>query len=167
MKPTALPRALSLCCLVALLAGCGSGAQRGSAEPTPDDDGSDMQAVIDAHRRLVRAYESRSVDDFVGLLDPGSELLIFHPRLESRFNGIDEVRQNLGRMFERQGRATWTEAHPTVSVFGDVAWLTTHVAIEAPGMDAPFIGRGTEVWVRASGAWRLTHAHWSSNPKAG
>jgi ketosteroid isomerase-like protein len=126
----------------------------------------DERAVVEAHRTLIAAYEAGDVYAFVSLLDPSPSLLIFHPLLESRFDTIAQVREGLGKMFEHLGGASWTDAHALVTVWGDVAWVTSHMAVEAPGLSRPFIGRGTEIWVRDAGSWRLTHAHWSADPEA-
>ncbi len=125
----------------------------------------DAAAVVAAHEALIRAYEAGDVDGFVGLLDPSPGLLIYHPRLVHRYTGIDEVVGSLPRMFGRLRGASWVDAHTAVHVDGDVAWLNSHILIEAPGMMEPFVGRGTEIWLRRGGAWRLAHGHWSPNPE--
>jgi ketosteroid isomerase-like protein len=126
----------------------------------------DHQALFDAHGELIRAYERADADAFAALLDTSSELLIFHPRLQSRFGGVTAARENLGLMFSRLNETAWTEAHPALVVKGDVAWLTYNVIIESPRLDPPFVGRGTEVWVRSRGNWRLAHGHWSADVAA-
>jgi ketosteroid isomerase-like protein len=67
-------------------------------------------------------------------------------------------------MFERLGNASWTEVHPALFVEGDVAWLTSHVLVESPEVERKFVGRGTEIWIRRDGQWRLVHGHWSEHP---
>ena len=122
------------------------------------------EAVIEAHEALVRAYETGDTDAFLSLLWPSADLMIFHPLVEDRFDGIEEARSEVGRMFGRLGGASWIEVHPALFVEGDVAWFTSHVLVEAPGVDHKFVGRGTEVWVRRDGIWLLAHGHWSEHP---
>jgi len=124
----------------------------------------DTRAVIEAHEALIEAYETADTDAFVALLEPSAELLIFHPRLVDRFDGIDRAKQGLARMFERLGGAKWSVFHPIVIVRGEVAWVTSHVLIESPTLEAPLLGRGTEIWVRRGEGWRLVHGHWSEDP---
>jgi len=148
-------------CLVWAVGGCApSGTVPGAADP-----GADRQAVLDAHQALTEAYESGDANAFVMLLDKSDDLLIWHPRIEDRWTGIDEVQQRLPMMFARLGDASWLDVHLELSVQGDVAWLTSQVIIEAPGIEVPFTGRGTEVWKREGPDWRLAHAHWSENPE--
>jgi ketosteroid isomerase-like protein len=126
---------------------------------------SDEGAVIAAHRDLVRAFQDGDAESALGLLVPNDSLLIFHPFLENRFDGYEETREGLSRMTGRVTELEWTEVHQTVDVEGNVAWLTSQILIKAPGLEPPFIGRGTEIWVRLHGKWRLTHAHWSEHAR--
>jgi len=158
---------LAFATAAALLSGCAapSGEPGSPSHPatTPEQD---MNAVIVVHQSLARAYENGDADAFVALLRPSPDLLIFHPRLENRFDGVEEIRSQMGRMFARLGGAKWTDVHPQVVVDGDVAWLTGQVLIEAPGLEYPFVGRATEIYVRGDDGWRLGHAHWSEDPTA-
>lgn len=131
----------------------------------PPDAAADRAAVVDAHQALLKAYEEGDVDGYVDLLDPTAELLIFHPSMRGRFDGVEKVRREMGGMFARFQGADWSDHHPIVLVKGDVAWITAQIQIEAPGLDPPFVGRGTEIWVRRQDGWRLAHGHWSSSPE--
>lgn len=134
----------------------------GAPARTPDRD---RRELIEAHLALIAAYESADVEGFVALLDASPDLLVFHPALENRFDGIEDIRENLGRMFSRLRSSSWLEFHPNAIVNGDVGWITAHVLIESQGLPAPFVGRGTEIWVRREAGWRLVHGHWSANPE--
>ena len=132
------------------------------AGPTADA-GEGEEAVIAAHRAFVRAFEARDAQAVAALLDPRPGLLIFHPLVENRFDGTDEAREGLARMFARLSSLEWTEVHQQLEVEGSVAWLTSQVLLQSPDLASPFAGRGTEIWVRLDGQWRLTHGHWSEH----
>jgi ketosteroid isomerase-like protein len=159
---------LAILVLGAFLAGC-SGGETGSAgsaagaEPAASDVAEDERGVIAAHKALINAMEAGDVAAVTALMDPSSGLVIFHPFVENRFDGIGEVDAGLGTMFGHLGPLSWTEAHAAFDIEGDVAWMTSHVLIKNAEMEGPFVGRGTEIWVRRPGGWRLTHAHWSEN----
>lgn len=127
------------------------------------DSEADAQAVIEAHQALVAAYQAGDIEAYIDLLAPTQELLIFHPFVEDRFDDVDEIRRHLGRMFGRFSERAWTDVHPGVVVNGDVAWLTSHVLIKSPDLEAAFVGRGTEIWLRTPAGWRLVHGHWSEH----
>ena len=156
-------RVLLLLILCAALSSCSAARRNGGGSATPEDLGPEA-AVIEAHRALITAYESRDAKAFVELLDPSPELLIFHPLQENRFDGIEEAKAGLERMFQKIGTVQWTEAHTHLTLRGDVAWVTAHVVVDSAMLALPFVGRSTEIWVRTSGSWRLIHAHWSTVP---
>lgn len=141
-----------------------SGCQAPGSAPSPTSLERDRDAVVKAHEALVDGYERGDVAAFVRVLDPSADLLVIHPRLEERFDGIDEVRREIPRMFERLGGAQWSDYHVVVSVHGDVAWLTSHVLVESRNVPDPFLGRGTEIYIRRPDGWKLIHGHWSSAP---
>ena len=160
-RPAFTALAVSFCLAVFACAGpqTPGDAATGGEEP----DGPDEMGLIAAHKALIGAMETGDVAALTALLDPSEELLIFHPFLENRFNGIGEVDSGLSRMFEEVGPVSWTEAHGRISMEGNVAWVTSHVLIKCPAMPNPFVGRGTEIWAHGPGGWRLKHAHWSEN----
>jgi len=139
--------------------------QAETAAPAPVANLEQEQALIDAHLALIGAFENRDVDAFLGLLDPSSQTLIFHPLLENRFDGSDRVREAVPRMFANLSDVSWTDVHPTVMIQGDVAWMTSELLVTSSHMSDPFIGRGTEVWILRDNGWRLIHAHWSKHAK--
>jgi len=154
-------------CLFAIVAGVSTGGCK--APPTAPPSRLEVQpeiqqALIDAHTKLIEAYESGNVDQYVSMLDPSSDLLIFHPMSEDRFESVEEIREKMPRMFARIGKVTWTDAHPVVIQRGDIAWITSNFLLDSPELDYHFIGRGTEIWVRDGDRWRLIHGHWSKQP---
>lgn len=153
--------------LVMTSVGChpsGSPAERHEPEKIVDAT-ADRQAVVEAHEALVSAYEHGDVEAFVAGLDPSAELLIFHPRIRARFDGVDKVREEIDGMFARLAGAAWSDHHAIVQVKGDVAWVTAQTLIESPKLDPPFTGRGTEIYVRRPEGWKLIHGHWSALPE--
>jgi ketosteroid isomerase-like protein len=126
---------------------------------------SDEGAVIAAHRALIQAFEEGDAETVMGLVDPRDSLLVFHPFLENRFDGYEEAREGLARMMARVPQLEWTEVHQALALEGNVAWLTSQILVKAPGLEPPFVGRGTEIWVRRHGEWRLAHGHWSEHAR--
>ncbi len=163
-------RMVFLCALAAMSLSC----QRPetppvSSEAEPSDQEmtarADEGAVISAHRALIRALQDGDVDSAMALLDTRASLLIFHPFKENRFDGYDETREGLSRMLGRMQDMEWTEVHQAFQINGDVAWLTSQVLVKSDELEAPFVGRGTEIWVRRFGEWKLSHGHWSEHAR--
>lgn len=148
---------------MALLAGnCAPGPRE---TPGTTDPVQDRQAILDAHQAMVEAYQTGDTEGFLLLMEKSEDLLLYHPRVDDRWQGIEAVRRSLPMMFSRLGKSTWLDVHLAVSLNGDVGWLTSHIVIESPNFETPFTGRGTEVWVRHGDNWRLAHGHWSANPE--
>jgi len=162
---------LTLVSGLALLAGaCGEAGRPGAnatREPAapPVDPHEAEGAVIAAHGELVRAFQERDAQAVAALLDSAPGMLIFHPFVENRFDGYDEAREGLTRMFARLRSLEWTEVHQTLEIEGNVAWLTSQVLLQSPDLASPFVGRGTEIWIRRDERWRLTHGHWSQHAR--
>ena len=165
-----LPIAVVACALAVTFLSCQAPSEpevSRSAEPSEISmlARSDEGAVIAAHRNLIRAFQEGDVEAALGLLEPEDSLLIFHPFLENRFDGYEEVREGLTRMMGRVTEIEWTEVHQALEMEGNVAWLTSQILLKSPSLERPFVGRGTEIWVRRRGQWRLSHAHWSEHAR--
>jgi ketosteroid isomerase-like protein len=151
--------------LALVVAHCGSGMACSSQDEDAHVAFTAEVELIAAHRQLVEAYQLADTNAAVALLDSTPDLLIFHPAVESRFDGIDEVRRGLTRMFGLLGPAIWTEVHTQAVVRENVGWITANLVVEAPDAALVMIGRGTEIWTLRNGAWKLAHAHWSASPE--
>lgn len=134
-----------------------------STNKTEPQAASDEAGLIAAHKELIQAYEKADPEQIAALLDPTRRLHIFHPFLENRFDGIEHAKEGLGRMMARLGETSWTEVHPSVMTEGNLGWITSQVLIKSANLDEPFVGRGTEIWIKYDDGWRLIHGHWSIN----
>ena len=147
--------------------GCGERADPQAEAPrqAPVASAEEEQSLIDAHLALIAAFQNLDADAFVALLEPTQPLLIFHPLLENRFDGRDEAREGVARMFSRMDDVSWTDVHPTVMIRGELAWVTSQILVTSSHMSDPFVGRGTEIWIRGDDGWKLIHGHWSEHAK--
>lgn len=156
-----------MCVLLVACAGSGPAQEEGAAaaEPGAEATADHERDVIAAHKAMIAALEAGDVPAMTALMDPSPEMMIFHPFVEDRFSGIGEIDEGLGRMLGSIGSVSWTEVHPTISLEGDVAWLTAQILVKSSALPSPFVGRGTEIWVRGPEGWRLKHAHWSQHAR--
>jgi len=160
---TCVLRVASCIALTTTLHAC-SGSTPDELPPERSPRGEPQGDPLDAHSGLQSALEAADVEAVASLLDPSAGLLIFHPRLGSRIDGITQAERGFERMFRALGSAEWTEVHTRVDGQDDVAWFTYHFAIESPSVGEPILGRATEIWMRRPGGWKLTHGHWSEDP---
>jgi ketosteroid isomerase-like protein len=124
----------------------------------------DRADVVEAHETLLAAMEKGDAQAVTALLDTAHDVLVFHPETADRFDGPEAIAEGIATMLAKHGPVDVTEVHLQAWVDGDVAWLTSHVLLESPELPQAFAGRGTEVWRRTEGGWRLAHAHWSKQP---
>lgn len=159
-------RTVLACAIVAtgiLTLGCGSPPDPGAERPP--DRVADIEAVLAAHDAMVQAYGQADLAAFSAMLDRSSKFLLFHPMTQSRYESEELESGAYAAMFELLRDSHWTDVHLAVDVSGDAAWITSHVLIESGQLPMPFVGRGTEVWVRTADGWKLRHGHWSENPE--
>ena len=124
----------------------------------------DRAEVVEVHETFLAAMEAGDAEAVEALIDSAHDVLVFHPAVMTRFDGPQAVADGVATMLARRGPVDFTEVHLQAWVDGDVAWLTSHLLLESPAVPEPFAARGTEVWRRTDGGWRLAHAHWSAQP---
>ncbi|MCP3979733.1 MAG: nuclear transport factor 2 family protein [bacterium] len=158
-----------LALLVVATAGCASQEAVQAEEEAPPSDGCTLESaervagVSAAHEAWIAAYQQADVEALGEMLDTDGPLSVFHPFVENRFNGAADVRGGMAQMFARVGRSAWSELKPQVVVEGDVGWVVSDVMLKSPGLEASFVGRGTEIWICRAESWKLAHAHWSEH----
>jgi ketosteroid isomerase-like protein len=150
--------------ILAVLAGCAAEPQPVVPPPDPGDPIADRVQIVDVHETLLAAMEAGDGQAVLELFDDRHDVLVFHPELETRFDGRDEIAVGLARMMERLAPVDLTEVHLQVWTEGDVAWLTSHLLLESDALEEPVAARSTEVWRRNEDGWKLAHAHWSTHP---
>lgn len=151
--------------LLCLFPACSGTTLKSTTEPSGGDTPDAWQeAALEAHAKLLDALCYADVETLVSLLEPSSDFLIFHPRIVSRIEDVDEGRRGFERMFRTLGAADWSEVHTKFTGGNDVVWFTYHFAVESPNLPEPFVGRATEIWRRHGSSWKLAHGHWSEDP---
>lgn len=149
---------------VGLLAGCAAEPPVPAEMPDAGDPIADRAEVVAAHEGLLAAMEAGDGEAVAALVDDRHDVLVFHPVKVTRFDGPDEIAAGIAAMMGRLAPVDVTDVHLQVWTEGDAAWLTSHLLIESDALDEPLAARGTEIWRRNDGVWKLAHAHWSSHP---
>ncbi len=156
-----LSRAVLIVAGAAALGGCGQTASTTPQEPDASADAPAPGSLLSAHETLVEALIGGDVAGVVALLETEPPPLVFHPRVDARFEGVEEIRSGLEQMVAVTGPLGWTEVHGEVTQEGAAGWLTYHVLVESERMGEVVAARATEAWRYEEGAWRLAHVHWS------
>jgi ketosteroid isomerase-like protein len=155
---------VALAVVLATVPACQAPPPPAPAPVETNDPFADRADVVAVHETLLAAMEAGDGPGVAALLDSAHDILMFHPAVETRFDGADAIADGIGRMLGKNSPVEITEVHLQVWVDGDVAWLTSHLLLESPSVTDPFAARGTEIWRRTEDGWRLGHAHWSGQP---
>ncbi|MEV6493943.1 SgcJ/EcaC family oxidoreductase, partial [Actinoplanes sp. NPDC051633] len=125
-----------------------------SADPTADEDGL---------RRLHQDwFDSTAAKDLDGLMAPiADDIVSYEHEQPLQYVGVRAVREvcQAGLDASGDGTATWTVPDMKIVTDGDLAVSWGLNRVEAQGVES--WSRGTRVFQRRNGAWRLTHQHLS------
>jgi ketosteroid isomerase-like protein len=124
----------------------------------------DEEAVKSALVRLWKAVQDRDLTAYAALVHPNftqfgeSDLYLT--------SGKDVELRAMESYFQR-ARDVRTEMHqPSVTVRGDVAWITYYWTDSGMLEDKRFTSRGksTRIFVRENGQWLCMHGHYTAVP---
>jgi uncharacterized protein (TIGR02246 family) len=136
--------------------------------PLDDDSGSASASAEQDLRRLHRRwFDSTAAKDLDALMAPiADDVVSFEHEPPLQYVGIHAVREvcKAGLDASGDGTVTWIVPDMTILVDGDLAVAWGLNRIEMKPADAPAVetwSRGTRIFQRRDGAWRLTHQHLS------
>ena len=128
----------------------------------------DEEHILELHREFVAANQAIDVDWLRAHMVPGTDTLTWFNLNKSDYLGVDHI----CRLWEFLAVvAAGAEQHcesidPHAHVLGDVAWVDSHIRIEA---DFGVMGqvkqtsRATEIWQRMNDDWKMVHFHCSEH----
>ncbi len=130
----------------------------------------DLARVTELHNEFYLANENIDVDWLRAHMVPGETTLTWFNLNKSDYIGAEHICRLWSFLKEVAGDAEQTMAEygePNVNVVGDVAWVDSHVHLQA---DFGVMGkvsqkaRCTEVWQRfENDEWRMVHFHCSEH----
>jgi ketosteroid isomerase-like protein len=133
---------------------------------TPDQD---KDALLRLHREFLEANEPLDSGYLRTMCVEGADELVWFNLNQSNYYGLDHIAQlwDMLRAILAGQRGEISELRDErVEVEGDMALITYHLRYKG---DFGNLGsfntgaRGTEVWRRRDGDWKLLHGHWSSH----
>ncbi|MFV2099039.1 MULTISPECIES: YybH family protein [unclassified Micromonospora] len=139
--------------------------QRSAQDAAPDQGAAQAeQDLRQLHQDWFDATTARDLDRLTAPI--ADDVVSYEHEQPLRYVGIDAVREvcRAGLDAAGDGTVTWTVPDLTVMVDGDLAvtWGLNRVRLE-PAEATPFDSwsRGTRVFRRRDGAWRMVHQHLS------
>lgn len=133
---------------------------------TPDQD---RDELLHLHREFLQANEPLDSDYLRTMCVDGAEELVWFNLNQSNYYGLEHIAQlwdMLKAILAGQKGEVSELRDERVEVEGDMALITYQLRYKG---DFGNLGsfntgaRGTEVWRRRDGTWKLLHGHWSSH----
>jgi ketosteroid isomerase-like protein len=134
--------------------------------------GTDEAQILELHHQFVAANQAIDVDWLRAHMVPGPDALMWFNLNKSDYVGVDHICRLWEFLAIVAGGAEQTcySIDPRVRVNGDVAWVDSHIRIEAdfgPMGKVSQSARMTEIWERTDGEWKMVHFHCSEHEPGG
>jgi ketosteroid isomerase-like protein len=142
---------------------------RRTVTPAAGDQLADDQArILELHDEFVAANQEIDVGWLRSHMVPGADTLTWFNLNKSDYVGVDHICRLWEFLREVAAGADQevTDRDPHVHVVGDVAWVDSHISIDA---DFGVMGtvsqasRSTEIWQRFDDDWKMVHFHCSEH----
>ena len=117
--------------------------------------------LIDLEHQQAQAFNRGDIDAVLGYFDP--RILGFSSTRHERIQGLEAMRKTFEYYLEGAEKVTYEISEPAVQVYDDVAIVTFYwvVHLSSSGKTQAVHGRGTHVFIRRNGDWKIVHEHFS------
>lgn len=128
----------------------------------------DVEELRKLHHEFVEANAVSDPGFLAAHMAPGPDVLTWFNLNGSDYVGVDHISE-LWQMIKGllgDGRAESESSDERVTVEGDIGWVEFHLYYEADFGNLGKVaqhGRGTEIWRRVEGQWRMVHCHFSNH----
>lgn len=122
--------------------------------------------ILQMEQTLVDAFNERDIDQILTVFAP--DLTGFSSTQHMRLASLDELRKTFEYYFSQAPKVDYIISDPQMKHFGDTAVLTFYWAVRMRNgkKRKPIEGRGTHVFFRKDGKWRIVHEHFSRAHKS-
>jgi len=117
--------------------------------------------IIDLEEKQVKAFNQGHVDELLDFFYP--DIVGFSSTKHERISGLQAMRETFEYYLHEAEKLEYHISEPTVQVFGETAILTYYWLVKLiDGTKAQEVkGRGSHVYVRLNGSWKIVHEHFS------
>jgi ketosteroid isomerase-like protein len=119
------------------------------------------QEILRLEGELVDAFNEGDIDRVLTYFDP--ELTGFSSTQHMRLASLDELRKTFEYYISQAPKVDYIISDPHIRPMGDMALLTFYWAVRMRNgkKRKPIEGRGTHVFLKKNGAWKIVHEHFS------
>ena len=117
--------------------------------------------IIDLEEKQVAAFNAGNIDKILTFFYP--DVVGFSSTRHERIAGLQALRKTFEYYLHEAEKLEYTISEPTVQVFGDTAILTFYwlVKLVSGAQQQEVRGRGSHVYARMDGQWKIVHEHFS------
>jgi len=117
--------------------------------------------VVEIEKKTVEAFNKGDVDEILKYFD--ENIIGFSSTRHERLMGLEALRNTFLYYLKEAEKIEFSITSPVVQVYGDIAILSFYwlvVQIDG-GRRREIQGRGTHVFHRKNGEWKIVHEHFS------
>lgn len=117
--------------------------------------------IIELEEKQVAAFNRGDIDEILKYFYP--DIVGFSSTKHERISGLQAMRETFEYYLHEAERIEYSISEPTVQVFGDTAILTFYwlVILIDDAKKQEVKGRGSHVYARLDGEWKIVHEHFS------
>jgi ketosteroid isomerase-like protein len=117
--------------------------------------------IIETEEKQVDAFNQADVDKILGFFDP--DIVCFSSTKHERLVGQDALRGTFEYYLKEAEKVEYSISEPSVQLYGDTAILTFYwlVTLINGAKRREIHGRGSHVYFKRDGEWKIVHEHFS------
>jgi ketosteroid isomerase-like protein len=119
------------------------------------------EKLVQLENEQVQAFNSADVGRILGYFD--SQLVGFSSTRHARLQGLDSLRETFEYYLHEADKVEYQVSEPEVQMLGDAAVVTFYwlVTLHHDGRRREIEGRGSHVYAKRDGDWKIVHEHFS------
>ena len=117
--------------------------------------------IIDLEEAQAKAFNAGDIDKLLEFFSP--DFVGFSSTRHERIAGQQALRETFEYYLHQADKMEYSISEPTVQVFNDTAIITFYwvVKLTKDGETQEIKGRGSHVYARTNGDWKVVHEHFS------
>jgi ketosteroid isomerase-like protein len=117
--------------------------------------------ILDLEEKQVAAFNRGDIDEILKFFY--ADIVGFSSTKYERISGLQSMRETFEYYLDEAEKIEYSISEPTVQVFGETAILTYYwlVTLINGAKKQEVKGRGSHVYVRVNGEWKIVHEHFS------
>ena len=121
----------------------------------------EKQEILLLEEKQVKAFNEGDVEKILTFFDP--DLTGFSSTQHMRLASLGELRKTFEYYLSQGPKVEYTTSDPCIKLFGNTAVLTFYwsVYFKNGKKKKPIQGRGTHVYIKKDGGWKIVHEHFS------